>query len=130
MPHQCVRCGEFFDDGAQEILSGCHCGGKLFFFIKKSKLEAAKQAKIVDLSEDDKKQMEADIFDMVGADPEADSPVILDFESVRVAQPGKYEIDLVHLFKKEPVVFRVADGKYIIDLQQTFDSVRDSKPKG
>ena len=42
MPHQCVRCNTFYDDGASEILKGCKCGGKLFFFIKKDKLEEAK----------------------------------------------------------------------------------------
>ena len=35
MPHQCVRCNAFFEDGADEILKGCSCGGKLFFFVKK-----------------------------------------------------------------------------------------------
>ena len=28
MPHQCVRCGEFYEDGSNQILSGCKCGGK------------------------------------------------------------------------------------------------------
>jgi uncharacterized protein len=40
MPHKCVRCGKLIDDGSREILSGCgSCGGKLFFFIKKARLE-------------------------------------------------------------------------------------------
>ncbi|MEK6849039.1 MAG: Zn-ribbon containing protein [Nanoarchaeota archaeon] len=34
MPHQCVRCSTFYVDGAKELLGGCPCGGKLFFFIK------------------------------------------------------------------------------------------------
>ena len=42
MPHQCVRCNEFYADGADEILRGCSCGGRLFFFVKQAKLEAAK----------------------------------------------------------------------------------------
>ena len=44
-------------------------------------------------------------------------PVILDIESIRVVSPGKYEIDVVNLFNKDrPVIFKVSDGKYIIDL--------------
>ena len=31
MPHQCVRCNKFYDDGSIEIIKGCTCGGRLFF---------------------------------------------------------------------------------------------------
>ena len=30
MPHQCVRCNTFYDDGSNVILKGCSCGGRLF----------------------------------------------------------------------------------------------------
>ena len=39
MPHQCVRCNTFYEDGARELLKGCSCDGKLFFYIKKEKLD-------------------------------------------------------------------------------------------
>lgn len=120
MPHQCVRCGTLYDDGAAEILKGCSCGARLFFFIKKKHLEESKEM-IVNLSDNEKKQMEHDVFEMVGADPEDDQPVVLDFESVRVLQPGKYLLDLVNLFKKDqPLIFQLADGKYVIDVPGTF----------
>lgn len=32
MPHQCVRCNTFYEDGSEEILKGCKCGGKLFLY--------------------------------------------------------------------------------------------------
>lgn len=36
MPHQCLNCGEVFDDGSPYLLKGCpRCGGKRFFYIKK-----------------------------------------------------------------------------------------------
>ena len=48
---------------------------------------------------------------------EEDTPVILDIESVRVTGEGKFEIDIVNLFKKErPLIYRIDEGKYIIDL--------------
>ena len=117
MPHQCVRCNAFYADGADEILSGCTCGGRLFFFIKQSKLEAA-QAELqeLDLSLDQKKQIEADIYDLMGTDRN-DHPVILDIEAIRVLKPGQYELDLVHLFKGEPLVYKLAEGKYVVDLR-------------
>lgn len=121
MPHQCVRCDTFYDDGASEIIKGCKCGGKLFFYIKKEKLEDIKKIKKdIKLSEEDKKQMEKDVFDLVGQEIDKDQPVVLDLETIRVLSPGKYELDLVHLFKGEPLIFKLEEGKYMIDLVQSF----------
>ena len=46
--------------------------------------------------------------------------VILDFESIRALRPGKFEIDIRHLFKGEPLVYKMAEGKYIIDIPSSF----------
>ncbi len=122
MPHQCVRCNAFYDDGAEEILKGCSCGGKLFFYIKKEKLkEMKKVSEEVNLSETDKKQIEKDVFELIGQKKEPSSPVVLDIESIKVIKPGKYELDLVHLFKGEPLIFKLGEGKYMIDIIQSFN---------
>lgn len=118
MPHQCVRCNTFYEDGSDEILKGCSCGGKLFFYIKKEKLEKAKNI-VLNLSEQEKNQIEEDVLDIVGAGHK-DEPVVLDVESIRIQKPGKYEIDLVTLFKGEPLIYKVGEGKYIIDLIRSF----------
>ncbi|MDZ7688061.1 MAG: Zn-ribbon containing protein [Halobacteriales archaeon] len=35
MPHECVECGEVFDDGADEVFEGCpDCGATKFFYVK------------------------------------------------------------------------------------------------
>ena len=121
MPHQCVRCNTFYEDGAQELLKGCSCNGKLFFFIKKDKLEEMKKlTDDINLSKKDKEQIEQDVFDLVGSDIDKSQPVILDLEAIKVMRPGKYELDLVHLFKNEPLIFKLEDGKYMIDLVQSF----------
>lgn len=122
MPHQCVRCGTLYGDGASEILEGCPCGSRLFFFIRKDKVDAAKEA-TAKLSKKDKKQIENDVFDIIGDSVvNEDSPVVLDFEAIRALKPGKFELDLVNLFnKKNPVVFQVGEGKYMIDVPGTFD---------
>lgn len=121
MPHQCVRCGNFFDDGANEILNGCSCGGKFFFYIKKSKLaQIQKTMDEAKLTDKDRRQIEKDITEMIGTRLDEDAPVVLDIESVNIVSPGKYIIDIVHLFKKEPVVFKIEEGKYIIDLAHSF----------
>ena len=128
MPHQCVRCGTFYDDASKEILKGCSCGGKLFFFIKKEKFEKSKE--IIDtakLSEKEKVQIEDDVFDLVGVDKNRDEPVILDLESIKIKKPGQYELDLVHLFKGDPLIFKLEDGKYMIDVVESFKKLRDKK---
>lgn len=124
MPHQCVRCSEFYEDGAKEILHGCGCGGKLFFFIKKEKIEEIKNAPQSRLTEKEKEQIEQDVFELVGSDIDRDAPVVLDLEAIRVSKPGKYELDIVQLFKNEPLVFRLEDGKYMIDVVQSFEKLR------
>ena len=42
MPNQCVRCGTLYNDDAKELLSGCSCGGKFFFYMKKKDVEEVK----------------------------------------------------------------------------------------
>ena len=128
MPHQCVRCGNFYEDGATEILKGCNCSGKLFFYIKKDKIEDAKKtAKEINLSKSDKEQIEKDVFDLVGSEIDRDKPIVLDFESIRVLKPGQYELDLVSMFKKEPVIFKLEEGKYMIDIAESFKAVEEMK---
>jgi predicted nucleic acid-binding Zn-ribbon protein len=121
MPHQCVRCNAFYEDGNETILKGCPCGAKLFFFIRKEKLEKLKAAAVEapPVNEEERRQIEQDVYEVLGVQ-ESEEPVVLDLESVRVLKPGKYELDLVQLFKGEPLIFKLADGKYIIDIAETF----------
>ena len=122
MPHQCVRCGRMYDDGAGEVLSGCNCGSKLFFFIRKERIQEAKNM-TASLSTKDKKQIENDVMDIIGDEKQKeDNPIVLDFESIRALKPGQFELDLINLFnKKNPLVFKTGDGKYMIDIPSTFD---------
>lgn len=128
MPHQCVRCNTFYDDGSEELLKGCHCGGRLFFYVKKEKLEQSKKIlEDIKLSESEKEQIEKDVFELVGSEVDKEEPVILDLESIRVIKSGKYELDLVHLFKGDPIIFKLQEGKYMIDLVETFKRAREKK---
>jgi predicted nucleic acid-binding Zn-ribbon protein len=127
MPHQCVKCGTFYDDGASEILKGCSCGGRLFFYVKKSKLEEAKkEIEDLHLTKKEKEQIESDVFEIIGeSDIKDDQPVILDIESIKILRPGQYELDLVNLFKKEqPLIYKLEDGKYMIDIVESFQKMR------
>lgn len=119
MPHQCVRCNTFYPDGSKEILTGCSCGARLFFYIKKKSIEEGKNL-ISNLTEEDKTHIENDVKEILNIKEEPNAPVVLDVESIRILKPGKYELDLVHLFKKDPLIIKLEEGKYVIDLPQAF----------
>ncbi len=116
-----MRCNKFYDDGSEEILKGCSCGAKLFFFVKKERLEEIKKvSEDANLSDKDKVQIEKDVFELIGQDKDPDAPIVLDIESIKIVKPGKYELDLVHLFKGDPLIFKLGEGKYMIDVIQSF----------
>ncbi len=120
MPHQCVNCGEIYKDTDRAILEGCReCEGKFFFYVKKERLQELKDS-TVNLSKKERKEIEKDVMEIVGEKEVKDQPIVLDLESIRILKPGQYELDLVHLFKKEPLIYKLEDGKYIIDLPESF----------
>ena len=123
MPHQCVRCNKFYEDGAKEILKGCLCGARLFFYIKKERLEESKKI-TENLTKEEKKEVEKDVLDLVDADMAKEKPIVLDLESIKIMKPGKYELDLVKMFKGEPLIFKLEEGKYIIDIPESFKKIK------
>ena len=126
--HQCVHCGKMYPAGSKELLEGCSsCGSHFFFYIRDEHLEKIRESaeNPIEMPSAEKKQVEKEIRDMAGI-TDTEAPVILDIESVRVSGPGKFEIDLVNLFKKDrPLVYKMGEGKYIIDLSSTLS--RDIK---
>ncbi len=118
--NQCVHCGKMHEDGSGSLLTGCECGSHFFFFIKKEQIEEL-QRKTIELEGLDKAKVEKDVREMIGLEEEQEVPVILDLESVRIIGPGKFEIDVVNLFsKKRPLIYKLEEGKYIIDLASAF----------
>lgn len=127
MPHRCVHCGMFYPAGSKELLEGCNeCGGHFFFYIKDEQL--GRNEETLQIPKEDRKKVEKEIREMAGI-IEEDIPVILDIESVRAIGDGKFEIDIVNLFnKKRPLIYKVEEGKYIIDLASTLQqNVKDLK---
>ncbi len=124
MPHQCVRCNAFYPEGAQEILKGCKCGARLFFYIKQQQLEEGKRL-VSNLSPEEKKNIEEDVTEILNLKLEPNAPVVLDIEAIRILKPGKYELDLVHLFKKDPLIIKLEEGKYVIDLPKVFKEANE-----
>ncbi len=128
MPHQCVKCSNIIPVGSKELLEGCNnCKGHFFFYIRDEQLEKLKDSPI-EIPEEEKEKVEKDIREMAGI-TEEDTPIILDIESVRAVGSGKFEIDIVNLFRKDrPLIYKLEEGKYIIDLASTLkESLKDIK---
>src|SRR3989344_9530408 len=126
MSHQCVRCSRIIPQGSKEILEGCkECKGRFFFYVKEDQLEEIKENPI-EIPASQRKSIEEDIREMAGITDDL-APVILDIESIRVTGEGKFELDIAKLFKKDrPLIYKLQEGKYIIDLASTLKgSVKD-----
>lgn len=118
MSYRCVHCSQTYEDNASELTSGCNCGSKFFFYIKKEKIKELEESRLTlsNLSKKEKNQMEADVREIAGIENE-EIPVFLDFESITIMAPGKYLIDVQKLLSNDkPRVYKLEDGKYIIDL--------------
>jgi len=127
MPHQCVHCGKIYPSACKELLEGCACGSRFFFFIREENLKSSKK-EIENLTVEDKEEIEKDVREIIGVDFE-DRPIVLDFESIRMIKPGKFELDLVSLFKRKPIIYKMGEGKYVIDLPSTFRYAKERKEK-
>ena len=117
--YKCVHCEKIYEDGSKEILTGCsQCHSKFFFYIKAEKLKEMQEKKEEEtpLTTSEKKQIEEDVRDIAGIKDE-ETPIFLDFESIKIVKPGKYLLDLGKLFQTDkPKIYEIEDGKYVIDL--------------
>lgn len=113
MPHQCLKCESIYDNTSDVIIQGCpKCGSKLFLFMKKIPIEKAD----IELSKEQKDIILKEVESLIDLN-EIDKPIILKLENVRVLAPGKYEIDINQLMKREkPLIYKIQDGTYIIDI--------------
>lgn len=121
MPHQCVHCGKIIEVGSREILEGCKdCRGKFFFYIREeqvNQIKKSKEALIPEFDTVDKEQIEEDVRTILKIEDDS-KPVILDLESIRVLKPGQFEIDIVSLMNRKPIIFKLQEGKYLIDIER------------
>ncbi|PKM91907.1 MAG: hypothetical protein CVU81_03340 [Euryarchaeota archaeon HGW-Euryarchaeota-1] len=126
MLYRCVRCGEIYSD-SDVIVKGCQKCHNRFFILVKEDEQINETDNIVSLSKDEKQEIENSVKSIVGEKEVDKNIVILDLESIRISQPGKYKIDLIKLFKNDPLVLKTADGKYFIDVARALKLKSKSK---
>lgn len=124
MPHRCLRCGNVYNDKSMEIITGCSCSSKLFLYVRDEKKDEKKNNKKDNKEiKNNKEEIKQEIKKLI---KDNESPVILDIETIRIVKPGKYEIDLQKLMARRQIVFKLAEGKYYIDLVSGFgNKVKD-----
>lgn len=113
MPHQCLKCSQVYDNTSDAIIKGCsNCGSKLFLYLKKTPVKSEE----IELTKHEKELVLQEV-ESIAEIRDSDAPIILKLENIRVIKPGKYEIDINQLMKKDkPIVYKIQEGTYVIDL--------------
>jgi len=113
MQHRCTVCGQLYKEGSDEILSGCTCGNKLFYFVNDKKF---------------RKDKSSDNYFYELEDEENQELIVFDLEAVNIKDHGKYEIDINALLNNDSgLVYKFGEGKYSIDIEQNFSRIRQKK---
>lgn len=112
MQHKCTVCGRLYEQGSLDIMNGCDCGNKLFYFINNKK----------DKSKSDNLQYFYEL-----EDEENSEIIVFDLETVNIRDQGKYEIDIDALMKNDGLVYRYGEGKYSIDIAQNFSKIKQKR---
>ncbi|EHQ34832.1 Zn-ribbon domain-containing protein [Methanoplanus limicola] len=150
MPHKCTQCGREFKDGSTDILKGCpSCGGKKFLYINPENLHqdvleektiediaAETGREIIEIKEPEDK-INTDSEDGVESENSAVGESrknrkkieLYDrVESIRVLNPGTYELNLEKLAKSDGMVMQMGtDDKYVVDIMSMSKSKKKKK---
>ncbi len=115
MPHRCMNCGEMYDDGSDELISGCDCGSSLFMYEKDGETE--------EMSQEEKEEVTSEIREMAkeGVEERANIKFEFDLDSISIKEEGVYQINISRLLKEIPLVIRREEGNYYIQLPSAFN---------
>ncbi|RLF40300.1 MAG: hypothetical protein DRN18_05010 [Thermoplasmata archaeon] len=130
MPHQCLNCGEVFEEGSPYLLKGCpKCGGKRFFYIKEP-LSEEERKKVKEEVESKIEEKFAEIFqkDLRDVKPEDVKRVFREISESR----EKFWIDererkerikkLLEEKNEEPETITIEEpGRYKLDLKSLLE---------
>jgi predicted nucleic acid-binding Zn-ribbon protein len=135
----CTRCREVFDDGA-DILKGCpKCGGRMFEYIRERETliteamgvrRPPRRTAAIATSVRDRNEIKEEMrrqqvvpenpIQPIATQTSQSSPEDRPIESVRITEPGRYELNLPTLFSRDELVMALKEGTYLIDLNSAF----------
>lgn len=110
MPHKCARCDKVYANTATELIKGCGCGSRVFLFMKGADEEFNDQRLVAEDLDWIEKRLGA------GATRGKDKTLHLDVENLLRIEKGKYRLNIASLMKGDPLVVKVRDGVYYIDI--------------
>ncbi len=118
MPHKCLNCGKVLDEDSEELMEGCSsCGQKLFVFEGEGKK----------ISKDQRNGIVKDVEEFMDSLEEEEDvkkrlkeAMKFDLESIKVKEPGVYEINLRKLLEEIPLIVEMKEGEYYIYLPSAF----------
>ncbi|RJS70846.1 MAG: hypothetical protein CW694_06685 [Candidatus Syntrophoarchaeum sp. WYZ-LMO15] len=122
MPHKCIGCGRIFDKNDEAILVGCpECGANRFLFIREGEIPGDRDQPDIDqIKEDEASAKVEEIIDRIEKTIEDDS-IFTRLESVRILEPGTYEVNLESLLERDEIILALKeDGSYVIHLPSIF----------
>jgi len=128
MPHKCARCGKIYDDNSPELIDGCSCGARVFLYLKekpgRNEEDTIEELRLKEIGEEDLKRLDREF----GMDLDKTGRTIhLDLENLHQIDKGRYRIDLKSLMKGDPLIMKVGEGVYYIDI---IDAMSRGRKKG
>ncbi|HWQ68006.1 MAG TPA: Zn-ribbon containing protein [Methanospirillum sp.] len=110
MPHRCLRCGEMLT--AAEGLAPCcqSCGGTKFAYVSVRRAEILPPVPV----EEPEHLPEPELIKVQKSE---EPPIEETPESIRIIEPGRYDLNLLRLAETDDRVIRVGDDEnYRLDL--------------
>jgi predicted nucleic acid-binding Zn-ribbon protein len=134
MPHQCLHCGEVFEDLTEDILfNGCTSCHKKKFTLTKDPMTDEERKDLLD-------KREGEIRELIRRSQEGEKPTVIASTSepgkkekvewvglssedtpevINVVEPGVYEINIDKLMEDSPIIIN-KDGSYMVYLPSIF----------
>jgi len=98
-------------------MNGCICGARVFLFLRqtegRTEEETIEKLKGQELEESDLEWLDKRLGKEL---EESDKTIHLDVENLLRLGKGKYRLDIASLMKGDPLVIKVRNGVYYIDI--------------
>ncbi len=128
MPHKCVKCGREYPNASSEMVNGCgSCGGKKFLYIRDEdrNRDVIEEKSIESIAKENHEEVIK-----IKKDTSSPDDVFNRVESIRIVEPGTYELNIEKLAKSdERVVGLGKDGSYAVDLLSMMRPRKQKKPE-
>jgi len=111
-----MNCGKMYEDGSDELISGCECGSSLFMYEKEEGSEA-------EMTDEEREEVASEIEEMAqkGIKERDNIKFEFDLDSISIQEEGVYQINISRLLKEIPLVIRREEGNYYIQLPSAFN---------